>query len=128
MPQNEHSDGTASPGQRAGYARGSSSLNGRIEKRLPIIIVVRLSRMRNLPSKEEERTYTDNVSAHGVRVFSRTYWRPGEQAQVTPVNEESPMLGEVAYCQRLDNDHFGIGLKFQGHPVTWSTLRRYEGK
>jgi hypothetical protein len=99
-----------------------------MEKRLPIIVVVRLSRARNLPSKEEERTYTDNISGHGVRVFSRYFWQPGEQVQVTPLNEESPMLGEVVYCQRLDDDHFGIGLKFQGRPVAWSTLQRYIGK
>jgi len=99
-----------------------------MEKRLPIIVVVRLSRTRNLPSREEERTYTDNISARGVRLFSRYFWQPGEQVQVTPLNEESPMLGEVVYCQRLDDDHFGVGVKFQERPVAWSTLRRYVGK
>ena len=120
--------GTAeSPGQRTGSAQVRRSLDGRMEKRLPIIVVVRLSRMQDSPADEEERTYTDNVSGHGVRVFSRRPWRPGEQARVTPLNEESPMHGEVVYCQRLDNDHFCIGLKFQARPATWSTLRRYAG-
>jgi len=99
-----------------------------MEKRLPIIIVVRLSKMQQLPTNEQERTYTDNVSGHGVRVFSRYFWRPGEQARITPLNEESPMHGEVVYCQKLDDDHFGIGLKFLERQVTWSTLRRYDGK
>ena len=99
-----------------------------MERRFPIIVVVRLSRMRHSSSKEEERTYTDNISAHGARVFSKGFWQPGEQVEVTPLNEESPMQGEVVYCRRLDSDHFCLGLKFQGRPVTWSTLRRYLGK
>jgi hypothetical protein len=99
-----------------------------MEKRLPIIIVVRLSRMPRLYSEQGERTYTDNISAHGVRMFSRGFWQPGEQVEVTPSNEESPMHGEVVYCQRVQNDQFCIGLKFQGRPVTWATLRRYDGK
>jgi hypothetical protein len=125
MPQNQRSGVTASAGQGTGYAQVSHSLDGRMEKRLPIIFVVRLSRMRDLASKEEERTYTDNISAHGVRVFSRGLWQPGEQAEVKPLNEESPMHGEVVYCHRVDSDHFCIGLKFQGRPVTWATLQRY---
>jgi hypothetical protein len=128
MPKNQQLDVIVSAGQRTGYAQVSHSLDGRMEKRLPIIIVVRLSRMRHLASKEEERTYTDNISAHGVRVFSKGSWQPGEQAEVTPSNEESPMHGEVVYCQRVGNDQFCIGLKFQGRPIPWSTLRRYDGK
>ena len=96
-----------------------------MERRLPIAIVVRVSRMHNLPANEEEGTYTDNVSPHGARVFSRCVWQPGEQVQVTTVKEGSPILGEVIYCQRLDNDRFCIGLKFHERPVTWPTLSRY---
>jgi hypothetical protein len=84
--------------------------------------------MQDSTTNEEERTYTDNVSGHGARVFSKRPWRPGEQAQVTPLNDESPMQGEVMYCQRLDNDHFCIGLKFPARPATWSILRRYDGR
>jgi hypothetical protein len=100
-------------------------LGGRKEKRLPIAIVVRLSRMHNLPANEEEKTYTDNVSPHGARVFSRRVWKPGEQVQVTNVKEGSSILGEVIYCHRLDNDHTYIGLKFHEHPVTWPAFSRY---
>ncbi len=127
-PQNQPRGTTAPPGQSPGYAQISHSLDGRREKRLPIIIVVRLSRVRHLPANEDERTYTDNVSAHGARVYSRYIWQHGEQVNVTPWEEESPMRGEVVYCQRLDRDRFCIGLKFQDRPVTWSALRRYTGR
>src|SRR6266576_5103291 len=127
-PQNQTRGTTAPPGQSPGYAQIRHSLDGRREKRLPIIIVVRLSRVRQLPANDAERTYTDNVSAHGARVYSNYRWKHGEQAQITPWEEESPMRGEVVYCQRLDNDRFCIGLKFQERPVTWSSLRRYTGR
>jgi hypothetical protein len=127
IPRNQPTSTNASPSEGPGSLRIGRSLEGRMEKRLPLIIVVRLSPVERLPTNEEERTYTDNISVHGVRVFSRRAWRPGEQAQVTPLNEESPMRGEVMYCQKLDNDHFSIGLKFPERPITWSTLRRYSG-
>jgi hypothetical protein len=76
---------------------------------------------------EKEKTYTDNVSPHGARVFSKWFWQPGEQVEVTTLKEESSMYGEVTYCQRLDNDRFCIGLKFQDRPVVWPTLGRYYG-
>jgi PilZ domain-containing protein len=116
---------TALPCQGPGYVQISHSLGGRMEKRLPIAVVVCLSRVPQLPANEPERSHTDNVSPHGARVFSRCFWRPGEQVQVTTLKEESSILGEVIYCQRLDNDRFCIGLKFHERPVTWPTLSRY---
>jgi hypothetical protein len=83
--------------------------------------------VQHLPAGEKEKTYTDNVSPHGARVFSKCFWQPGEQVQVTTLKEESSIYGEVTYCQRLDNDRFCIGLKFQEHPVVWPTLSRYYG-
>jgi hypothetical protein len=83
--------------------------------------------VQHLLTDEKEKTYTDNVSPHGARVFSKRFWQPGEQVQVTTLKEESSMRGEVTYCQRLDNHRFCIGLKFQERPVVWPTLGRYYG-
>ncbi len=127
MPRNQPTGKTASPSYGGDYVQTSHNLHGRMEKRLPIIIVVRLSRMPRLPTSEEERTYTDNLSPHGARVFSRCGWQPGETAQVVTLKEESTMRGEVIYCQRLDHDRFCIGLKFAERPITWSALCRYYG-
>src|SRR6266853_80946 len=124
-PQNQPSGATALPCQCPGYMRISHSLDGWMEKRLPIAAVVRLSRVRQLPADEEKRTYTDNVSPHGARLFSRCFWQPGEQAQITTVKEGSSMREGVIYCQRLDNDRFCIELKFRERPVTWPILSRY---
>jgi hypothetical protein len=101
------------------------TLNGRMERRLPIIVPVRLSRVGDLPASEEV-TYTDNVSVHGVRVISSYSWRPGEPAQIVPLQKEPSMQGEVVYCQSLGNKDFCVGFRFQ-EPVTWSVLSRYGG-
>lgn len=105
----------------------SQSLDGRMEKRIPIIMIVRLSQGNLAGTEEEERTYTDNVSSHGARVFSQSGWKPGEQARITSVRDESTVQGEVIYCQRLESGGFCIGLKFLEQTVKWSVLSRYDG-
>lgn len=127
MANNRPSGTNKSPGERPDFVQTDRKLDGRMERRLPIIVVVRLSQLQHVPAGEEERTYTDNVSAHGARVFSRRYWTPGEQVQVTSVKEESSICGQVIYCQRLDKDRFWIGLKFPERPLGWTALRRYNG-
>jgi PilZ domain len=119
---------TPSPLESPDYVQPRQNLDGRMEKRLPIIMVVRLFPVERVLTSGEELTYTDNVSANGVRVFSKTSWKPGEQVQVTAVKEKSSMRGEVIYCQRLDNDHYCVGLKYLETPVKWFTIHRFHGK
>lgn len=77
--------------------------------------------------EKNERTYTDNISPHGIRVRSTSIWELGEQAEVSPGNGENTMRGEVVYCQRVENGRFFLGLKFaQGH-VPWAILKRFNG-
>jgi PilZ domain-containing protein len=102
-------------------------LSGRKERRLPIVVAVRLEVLNREGDKEHERTYTDNLSAHGVRVMSARPWQAGDQAEITPVNEETRMRGEVVYCQKLAEAHFFVGLKFPHSPINWSALQRYDG-
>ena len=100
-------------------------LVGRMEKRLPIAIVVRLGRVQDLPVNGEELTYTDNVSVHGARVVSARSWQPGEVAQITSLKDEIPIRGKIVYCEKLGDNRFIIGLNFQEHRLTWSTFRAY---
>jgi PilZ domain len=96
-----------------------------MERRFPIIVVVRLASVERAGSDGEERTYTDNISARGARIFSRHSWQPGGEIMVTPRNEETA-FGNVVYCERLD-DRYAIGVKFQDYPATWSAIRKYDG-
>ncbi len=98
---------------------------GRMEKRLPISIVVSLALAQDQPANETEVTYTENVSAHGARVISKRHWQPGEVAQVTSLKDEVAIRGKVAYCQKLPDNRYCLGLNFNGHGVTWSTYRTY---
>jgi len=101
-------------------------LGGRTEKRLPIIVVVRLAQVEPAESEREERTYTDNISARGARIFSRYPWHAGDAIMLTPLREETASA-KVIYCQTLPDGRYGIGVKFQGDPLTWSVIRRYDG-
>ncbi len=103
------------------------TLSGRMERRLPIIVMVRLAQSERASTDEGERTYTDNISTHGARVFSKQPWQSGDEVTVTPLNEHLTTCGQVVYCQRLADGRYGIGVTFQDHPVTWSALHKYDG-
>lgn len=96
---------------------------GRIERRLPIIVVVRLAAVASAPG-DGERTFTDNISPHGARIFSKQSWQPGAIVRVTPLHAAAA-LGKVVYCQKLPDDRFGVGVKFPDRPVPWPTLEKY---
>jgi hypothetical protein len=101
--------------------------SGRTERRMPISVVVCLAPPETTHNDGEERTFTDNISSRGARIFSRLLWNPGDKVQVTPLNQEA-VRGEVVYCQKLPDARYSIGVKFQEPPVTWSTLSRYNGR
>jgi len=98
------------------------NLEGRHERRLPIAVVVCLTAVKQAAGEPEEKTYTDNVSLHGARVISRHSWKPGEEAQVTPLKYGAPARGKVVYCKQLAGDRYFVGLNFPAHPVHWSTF------
>jgi len=96
---------------------------GRIERRLPIIVVVRLAPVASAPA-DGERTFTDNISPHGARIFSKHAWQPGDVVCVTPLHAPAA-FGKVVYCHKLSDDRFGVGVKFPDRPVPWPTLEKY---
>ncbi|PYT48517.1 MAG: hypothetical protein DMG44_14620 [Acidobacteria bacterium] len=104
-----------------------SIFSGRMEKRIPVAIVVRLTRAQDKPASEPELTYTDNVSAHGASVVSSRPWQIGEVAQVTSLKDEITISGKVTYCLLLPGNRYFIGLNFQDRRVTWSAYRTYSG-
>jgi hypothetical protein len=100
---------------------------GRREKRLPIMVAVWVAPQERENAGGRERTYTDNVSGHGVRVLSTHAWQAGEQAEISPVKGEPPVRGKAVYCQKLDNEHYCVGFKIAREPVPWSVLERFNG-
>jgi hypothetical protein len=104
------------------------TLVGRVERRLPIIVVVRLAPAErpDTDADQSEKTYTDNISLHGARVISRFPWQPGEMVNVAPLNYDCG-CGKVVYCQRLADGRYAFGVNFQDRPITWSILERFDG-
>ena len=102
-------------------------LEGRKEKRLPVMVVVNLAPLVPVNAEKHERTCTDNISGHGARVRSTCAWQLGEQAEIAPTSGEPAVHGEVVYCQRLDDDRFFVGLKVRERRIPWSILQRFDG-
>lgn len=103
------------------------SLSGRRERRLPIAVAVRVKVLDHAGARKCERTFTDNVSAHGVRIRSMRAWHPGEQVELTPLNEEFPVRAAVVYCQKLDDECFFVGFKVGQGKIPWAPLKRFGG-
>ena len=103
------------------------SLSGRRESRLPIAVAVRVEVLGPAGARRGGKSFTDNVSAHGVRMRSRRAYHPGEHAELTPLNEEFPVRCEVVYCQKLADEHFFVGLKVTRGKIPWAVLKRFDG-
>lgn len=100
---------------------------GRMEKRLPIAIVVNLAAGNGHSGSQPEFTYTDNISAHGACVISSRPWKPGELAEVVSLKDQITLRGKVVHCEKRSGDRYGVGLSFNGLRVTWSSYRTYAG-
>jgi hypothetical protein len=84
-------------------------LVGRLEQRWPIKVAVVLS----LPNRRsfQEKTFTENVSSRGLRVITKRMRRRGTRLLVTFAGEGIERHAGVAYCQRLANKRFAVGLR-----------------
>ena len=97
------------------------SLEGRHEKRLPIVVVVQLADPEH-QANEEEKTYSDNVSPHGACVASRHPWQPGEEVEVTSLMSTVRARAKVVYCRQAKNGRYFVGLNFRDRPIRWSSF------
>ena len=91
------------------------------------MVAVNLARLESVNPKRHERTYTDNISPHGARVRSTYAWRVGDLAELSPVSGETPVRGEVVYCQKRDNGRFFVGIKVRESHIPWSIVLRFDG-
>lgn len=98
---------------------------GRMEKRLPIAIIVQLAPVHAQPINGPELSFTDNISAHGACVVSSRPWKLSETIAVTSLQDQITLRGKVAHCQKRSDQRYAVGLAFQGGPVTWSKYRTY---
>jgi hypothetical protein len=91
---------------------------GRIESRIPAVLVVEL----NNPFKQilPEAAYTENVSPRGARLVTRRRWQPNDQLEVQSLSANLRCRARVTYCEMLPDDRFAIGLELLGSPAHWT--------
>jgi hypothetical protein len=70
--------------------------------------------------KLEERMLTENVSAHGARVFMERKLQPGQQVLVSSPKEGVRSQARIVYCQRESGKRFAVGLELSGRVELWA--------
>jgi hypothetical protein len=93
--------------------------NGRSEKRISKTVKVEV-RLVDEPTVEE-RTLTENVSAHGVRVLTQRRFRLKQQAVVTCPTEGVWSRAKVVYCQPAAENRFAVGMELSGRVESWAS-------
>jgi hypothetical protein len=53
-----------------------------------------------------------NISGNGARVISERFWKAHQYVHLAEPGGERYLNCEVIYCQRLENNHYAVGLKF----------------
>jgi hypothetical protein len=88
---------------------------GRIEKRIPVEVPMQIFRFQKPGSTDlAEKTTTENVSSHGIRILLSRALPPQERLLVTSlIGSEEPKPARVVYCQQLGEGVFGVGLQFE---------------
>jgi PilZ domain-containing protein len=97
-------------------------LDGRHEKRLPIVVVVQLADAERQQSNGREKTYSDNISPHGACVASKRPWSPGKEVEIVSITNAIKARGKVVYCRQGKNGRYFLGLNFRERPVRWSNF------
>ena len=92
--------------------------NGRSERRIARIVSVEVC-LQDEP-KLDERILTENVSAHGARVFMERKLQPGQQVLISSPKEGVRSLARIVYCQRVSEGRFAVGLELSGRVELWA--------
>jgi len=90
----------------------------RTENRIPMAVAIQISGNDGTPGIE--MTFTENVSSRGARIMTQRQWRRDDFVMVASRPGDFRARARVAYCQRLREPGFAIGLEFlelSGHWV-----------
>lgn len=92
--------------------------NGRSEKRIAKTVSVEV-RVPDGPALRE-RASTENVSAHGARLFMKQRLKPGQSVVLVSPTEGVGCQAQIVYCQRISEDRFAVGLELRGRVEAWA--------
>jgi len=91
--------------------------SGRLEKRTPLAIPVRIASHKE-PSAGERST-TENICSLGIRVLVRHARKLNERLLIKSADGELQTDARVVYCERLVDGRFALGLEFRGEVTNW---------
>ena len=91
--------------------------SGRLERRTPLAIPVRVSSPKE-PSAGEQST-TENICSLGIRVLVRRARELNERLLIKSADGELQADARVVYCEQLKDGRFALGLEFHGEVTSW---------
>jgi PilZ domain len=89
----------------------------RRDKRIPMEIGVQISGHAAQPGTET--TFTENVSARGVRVLTARRWKTNDRLTISTPAGSFQSIARVAYCQSVSESGFAIGIELLEPTGTW---------
>jgi hypothetical protein len=89
----------------------------RRQNRIPMAVAVQLSGNERLPGVET--TFTENVSARGARVATTRRWQTDDRVLMISLPGDFRARARVAYCERVRDTGFAIGLEFLEPSGSW---------
>lgn len=92
--------------------------NGRSEKRIAKTVSVEI-RLPDGPALKD-RASTENVSAHGARLFMKERLKPGQAVVLVSLTEGVGCQAQIVYCQRISENRFAVGLELSGRVEAWA--------
>jgi PilZ domain-containing protein len=103
--------------QPEGEALQNVFLSSRKEERIPFKMFVNLYSPDN-PTFEVAPTI--DISCHGVRVVTKTFWRPEQQVSVRGIRGKLYSRARVVHCQQHKDDSFVVGLELYYPEGDWT--------
>ena len=88
----------------------------RREFRVPIEVGVQIL---SGPLRGEERTFTQNVSSRGARVWTARRWRRNERLTIAVAAGEFRSTARVAYCESVPGAGYAVGLELLDSRGKW---------
>ena len=91
---------------------------GRSEKRIAKTVSVEI-RLQDGPALKD-RASTENVSAHGARLFMKQRLQPGQAVVLVSPTEGVGCQAQIVYCERISENRFAVGLELSGRVEPWA--------
>src|SRR5262252_199498 len=88
----------------------------RRELRVPIEVSVQIS---SGPLRGQERTFTQNVSSRGARVWTARRWRRNQKLTIADAAGEFRSTARVAYCETVPGSGYAVGLELLDPKGKW---------